>query len=183
MSTARLTTLDPAALPLVRIGAFLAPESILSDVLTCPVTAIDSSWPPEPEVLAAAVTNPVAAHCSLGRVGSYGLARVDRSCNRTGSLDLRELACRTAWHLHSRGDVRSARRLAEHLHRQWREQLGPDDQHTLRSADTDVGILVDVGPYSHARQLCEDTLAQARRVFGDNHPRTLKAANNLNAVL
>jgi hypothetical protein len=62
----------PAALALVRIGAFLAPEAIPSAVFTRPVTAIDSSWPPEPEVLAAAVTSPVAAHCSLGRVGSYG---------------------------------------------------------------------------------------------------------------
>jgi hypothetical protein len=77
VSTARLTALDPAALPHVRIGASLAPESIPSDGLTRPGTAIDSSWPPEPEVLAAAVTSPVAAHCGLGQVGSYGLARVD----------------------------------------------------------------------------------------------------------
>jgi tetratricopeptide (TPR) repeat protein len=75
VSTDRLAEIDPAALALVRIGAFPAPEPIPTDILTRSiVTAGDR--PPELEALAAAVTSPVAAHRSLARIGSYGLARI-----------------------------------------------------------------------------------------------------------
>ena len=40
-----------------------------------------------------------------------------------------------------------------------------------------------LGEFEAAWQLSEDTLARARRVFGDSHPRTLKAADNLAAAL
>jgi hypothetical protein len=78
ISTDRLAEVDPAALAMARIGAFLAPEPIPAELLTTPVLAISDSLPPELEVLIATVTSPVAAHRSLGRVGSYGLARVER---------------------------------------------------------------------------------------------------------
>ncbi len=78
VSTDRLAQIDPAAVALVRIGAFLAPEPIPTEILTRPIAATGCSQPPEIEVLAAAVANPITAHRSLGRVGSYGLARVDR---------------------------------------------------------------------------------------------------------
>lgn len=242
VSTDRLAEVDPVALALVRIAAFLAPEPIPADVLTRPIAATGHSQLPELEALTAAVVSPVAAHRSLGRLSSYGLARVDRGLQlhrltqavlrdqlpagstaayrayaeallveadpgdgrrpaswpgwarilphllaadpaTSRSSDLRELACRAAWHLHSRGDIRPARDLAEHLHRQWREQLGPDHRHTLRSAYTHLGILVDVGPYSHARQLGEDTLARCQRVLGDDDPDTLHAAHHLATCL
>ncbi|MGH3814474.1 MAG: tetratricopeptide repeat protein [Pseudonocardiaceae bacterium] len=64
-----------------------------------------------------------------------------------------------------------------------REQLRPDNPHILRVAHLLVCVLVDVGPYSQARQLSEDTLTRARRVFGEDHPRTRKAAGNLAAAL
>ncbi|MGH3917330.1 MAG: hypothetical protein ACRDTC_28550 [Pseudonocardiaceae bacterium] len=38
---------DPAALALVRIGAFLAPEPIPADILTRPIAATGDSRPPE----------------------------------------------------------------------------------------------------------------------------------------
>ena len=78
VSTDRLAEIDPTALALVRIGAFLAPEPITADVLTRPIATTGDSWPPELEALTVAVANPVAAHRSLGWIVSYGLARIDR---------------------------------------------------------------------------------------------------------
>jgi hypothetical protein len=78
VSTGQLAEVDPAALALVRIGAFLAAEPIPAAVLTRPIAATGNSWLPELEALAAAGADPVAAHRSLGWVGSYGLARLDR---------------------------------------------------------------------------------------------------------
>ncbi|HWR46755.1 MAG TPA: FxSxx-COOH system tetratricopeptide repeat protein, partial [Pseudonocardiaceae bacterium] len=236
LATDRLAEADPAALALVRIGAFLAPEPIPADVLTRPIAVADGDLPPELEVLAAA--SPVAAHRSLGRIGSYGLARTDRGLQlhrltqavlrdqltvdsvaayrsyaqallvaadpgnercpecwpgwarilphllatdpaTSPSPDLRDLACRAAWYLYYRGERHPVRDLAEHLHRQWSEQLGPDDRHTLRAANTLVLLLASVGPYRQASQLAEDTLARCRRVLGDDDPDTLYAAHFL----
>jgi TIR domain/NB-ARC domain len=79
MSTDRLTKVDPAALALLRIGAFLAPEPIPADILTRILVTGDDDRPPELEALTTTVTSPVAAHRSLGRVGSYGLVAMPRS--------------------------------------------------------------------------------------------------------
>jgi TIR domain-containing protein/tetratricopeptide repeat protein len=243
LSTDRLAEVDPVALALMRIGVFLAPEPIPASVLTRPIAVTGDSWPPELEALIATVTSPVAAHRSLGRIGSYGLARTDRGLQlhrltqavlrdqlsadadadayrsyaqallvaanpgderdpacwpnwaqilphllatdlaTSSSPDLRDLACSAAWYLYKRGEMYPARDLAEHLHQQWCEQLGTDDQHTLRSAYSLVRILSDIGPYSHARQLGEDTLARSRRALGDDHPDTLRAAYYLAGCL
>jgi len=77
LSTDRLAEIDPAALALARVGAFLAPESepIPAEVLTA--TVAPSGCPPEMKTLAVAVASPVAAHRCLGRIGRYGLGRVD----------------------------------------------------------------------------------------------------------
>lgn len=77
LSTDRLAEIDPAALALARVGAFLAPEPIPAEVLTAEVTPDGGARPPELEALAVAVASPVAAHRKLGRVGRYGLGRVD----------------------------------------------------------------------------------------------------------
>ncbi|MGH3915474.1 MAG: FxSxx-COOH system tetratricopeptide repeat protein [Pseudonocardiaceae bacterium] len=243
VSTDRLAEVDPAALALVRIGAFLASEPIPTDLLTHPVVATGDDQPPELKALIETVTNPVAAYVSLQWVGSYGLARIvgrglqlhrltqtvlrdqlgteDTAAYRTyaqallvaadpgderepkcwpgwarilphllatdpatGSRpDLRELACRAAWYLGDRGESHPARNLAEHLHRQWKERLGPDDRHTLRAAYILGRLLLNVGPYPQARQLGEDTLARCRRVLGDDHPDTLQAAHTLATCL
>ncbi len=242
LSTDRLAEVDPAALALVHLGAFLAPEPIPTAILTHPIIATGHNWPPELEALTAAVASPVAAHRSLGQVGSYGLARIDRGLQlhrltqtilrdqltdhsaaayrayaqallvaadpgserdpvcwpgwarmlphlmatdpaTSPSPNLRDLACRALWHLFYRGDLHPARDLAEHLHRQWRERLGPDDRHTLRAAYILVRLLIDIGPYSHVRQLSEDTVARCRRVFGDDDSDTLFATHHLASCL
>ncbi|MGH3812627.1 MAG: FxSxx-COOH system tetratricopeptide repeat protein, partial [Pseudonocardiaceae bacterium] len=236
VSTDRLAEVDPAALALVRIGAFFATEPIPADVLTRPIAVTGHSQPPELKVLTAAVASPVAAHRSLGRVGNYGLARIDRGLQlhrltqavlrdqltaediaayrayaqallvaadpgderdpacwpgwarilphlmatdpaTSPSPDLRDLAFRAAWYMYNRSESYPGRDLAEHLHRQWREQLGPDDPHTLRVAYILARFLIDVGSYSQARQLGEDTLTRCRRVLGEDHPDTLYAAH------
>ncbi len=243
VSTDRLAEVDPAALALVRIGAFLAPEPIPADILIGSIVATDDSRPPELDALIVAVASPIAAHRSLGRVGCYGLARVvDRGLQlhrltqavlrdqltptalaayrsyaqalliaanpgdewnpacwpgwarilphllatdpaTTPSPGLRDLACRATWYLRDRGDSHLARDLAEHLHQQWREQLGPDDPQTLRVAHLLVRVLIDVGPYNQALQLGEDTLARSRRLLGDDDPDTLYAAQYLAVCL
>jgi hypothetical protein len=77
VSTDRLAEADPAALGLVRIGAFLAPEPIPAALLTGHIPSADPRWPAELAAVAAAVARPVAAHRSLGRANRYGLARID----------------------------------------------------------------------------------------------------------
>jgi TIR domain/Tetratricopeptide repeat/NB-ARC domain len=75
VSTDRLAEVDPAALALARIGAFLAPEPIPTDILIRSIASINDDRPPELKALTTAATNPVAVHHSIGRVSSYGLAR------------------------------------------------------------------------------------------------------------
>jgi hypothetical protein len=242
VSIDRLAEVDPAALALVRIGAFLAPEPIAADILTRPIAAAGDSWPPELAALTAAAASPVAAHRSLGWVGSYGLARIDRGLQlhrltqavlrnqlaadataayrtyaqallvaadpgnerdpvcwpswarilphllatdpaTSPSSDLRDLACRAAWYLYYRGERHPVRDLAEHLHRQWCKQLGPDNRHSLRAAHIRVLVLASVGPYRQASELAEDTLNRCRRVLGDDDPDTLYAAQYLAVCL
>jgi tetratricopeptide (TPR) repeat protein len=237
----RLSRVDPVALAMARVGAFLAPDLIPADLLIAQAHPAGDNVPPELEALAAAVASPVAAHRSLGRVGRYGLARarVDRGgiqlhrltqavlrdqlpAGQAGAyrahaeallvaadpgkeLDpaswpgwarilphllavdpatspdpaLRDLACRAVFYLDNHGDSHAARDLARHLHRSWRERLGPDDPHAMRVAGTLVSALVDVGPYDEARRLGEENLGRCRRVLGADHPDTLQAAHIL----
>jgi TIR domain/Tetratricopeptide repeat/NB-ARC domain len=243
VSTDRLTEVDPAALALVRIGAFLAPEPIPADLLTHRISTADCDQPPELKALTATVISPVAAHRSLGRVGSYGLARIaDRGLQlhrltqailrdqlpaehtvayrsysqallvaadpgdgqdpvnwprwaqllphllatdpaSSPSPNLRDLACRAAMYLWHRGENHPSRDLAEHLYRQWREHLGPDDRHALEAAGILARALSDLGSCRQARQLGEDTLTRCRRVLGNDHPVTLKVAHHFASCL
>lgn len=242
LSTDRLAQVDPPALALVRIGAFLAPEPIPADLLLGQLLPTGGSQPPELAALAVAVASPVAAHRSLARIGRYGLARIDRGLQlhrltqvilrdqltaeyaaayrayaqallaaadpgdqrdptcwsgwarilphllatdpaSNASPDLRDLACRMAWYLYHRGDSQPARDFADHLYWQWREHLGPDDQHTLRVASVLIRVLIDFGRCRQACQLGEDTLARSRQVLGPDHPDTLHAAHYLASCL
>jgi hypothetical protein len=97
--------------------------------------------------------------------------------------DLRDLSCRAANYLRDRGENYPAGDFAEHLHRRWCEQFGPDDRYTLRAACILVRVLTNVGPYDQARQLGEDTLARCRRVLGNDDPDTLTAAHYLAGFL
>ncbi|MCA1607118.1 MAG: tetratricopeptide repeat protein, partial [Acidobacteria bacterium] len=64
-----------------------------------------------------------------------------------------------------------------------RRLYGVENRHTLDAANSLATVLVALGELAAARQLSEDTLSHSQRVFGDNHPRTRKAADNLAAAL
>jgi hypothetical protein len=83
LSTEQLAALDPAALALVHVGAFLAPEPIPVEVLTGQV-ALPEPHPPPLAVLTTVVANPIAAHRSLGRIGRFGWPGSTRGCGCTG---------------------------------------------------------------------------------------------------
>jgi hypothetical protein len=95
------------------------------------------------------------------------------------STDLGDLACNAAWYLVRRGDARGSHELASRLHQRWRDQLGPDDRHTLRAANNLAQALRVLGRYHEACQLDEDCLGLYRRLLGDDHPSTLVSANGL----
>jgi hypothetical protein len=237
VSSDRLAEVDPAALALLRLGAFLAPEPIPAGLLTQTLPVSDQDQPPELAALAAAAVSPIAAHRSLGRLDSYGLARVDHGLHlhrltraivvdqltpkraaayrahaqrllvaacpgdprdlRTWSgwarilphllavdpatssnPEVRDLVCRAVCYMLRRGDRRPLPELAEHLHRSWREHLGPDDRHTLQAASHLVRAQNDLARWRQAGELAEDTLVRSQRVLGNDHPDTLAAAAN-----
>src|SRR5262249_62353709 len=77
LATGRLAEIDPAVLAVARVGASLAPESEPTPAEVLTATVAPSGCPPEMKTLAGAVASPVAAHRCLGRIGRYGLGRVD----------------------------------------------------------------------------------------------------------
>jgi hypothetical protein len=82
-----------------------------------------------------------------------------------------------------RGDNAAVRTLATDLHRGWISLLGPDHPDTLMMAHIVAGTLFELGEYSAARDLQQDTLARKRRLFGDDHPATLLSAHTLAPML
>jgi transcriptional regulator with XRE-family HTH domain len=101
----------------------------------------------------------------------------------TDNPALRQLARRVCWYLIERGDARSPQELMINLHRQWRDRLGQDHEHTLMAAHYLAWALLELGRYEEARGLNQDTLARRRRVLGADHPDTLNSAHNLALVL
>jgi hypothetical protein len=97
----------------------------------------------------------------------------------TADLGLRDLACDAARYLVKRGDSRGSHELARFLYEEWRARLGTDDRHTLSAARSLAAAVRQMGRYTDARQLDEDTLARRRRVLGVDHPDTLRSANGL----
>jgi hypothetical protein len=91
----------------------------------------------------------------------------------TANAALRNLAGDAPWYLLRRGDTGSGHDLALRLYQQWRKRLGPGDKHSLSAANSLAEALRQMGRYADARRLDEDTLAQFRNVFGDDHPHTL----------
>jgi transcriptional regulator with XRE-family HTH domain len=97
----------------------------------------------------------------------------------TDSADLRELVRRACWYLLERGDARTPRDLMSSLHRQWRDRLGEDHQHTLMAAHYHAWALLEMGRYAESRDLNQANLARRRRALGEDHRDTLNSAHNL----
>jgi hypothetical protein len=96
---------------------------------------------------------------------------------------VRTVATDTAWYLTVSGNAKDALDLASHMHEQWRDRLGPDDDQTLRIANMRAMAFWSLGHHDQARQIDEDVLARRRRRYGDDDERTLSSANNLAADL
>jgi hypothetical protein len=101
----------------------------------------------------------------------------------TDNPQLQWLAYHAGWYRLERGDARTALPLAEQLHTAWTARHGPDDPTTLAAAALLGNAHRELGHYTQARRLDEDTLARRRRLLGDDHHDTLKAAHNLAADL
>jgi hypothetical protein len=97
----------------------------------------------------------------------------------TGNRELRAAANSAVWHLMARGDSRAALPLAGHLHQSWTLRHGPDDDSSRAMAHTLAAIFRVLGNYQRARDLDEDNLVRNRRLYGDDHPDTLRSAINL----
>jgi hypothetical protein len=93
--------------------------------------------------------------------------------------ELRDLACNASWYLLRRGETTAGHDLAHHLYTTWRHDPGPDDRHTLSAANSLAVALRDLGRYTHARDLDQDSLIREKRLRGDDHPNTLTSASNL----
>jgi tetratricopeptide (TPR) repeat protein len=97
----------------------------------------------------------------------------------TDRPDLRWTACNACWYLLARGDARAAHDLAVKLRRGWRDLLGDDHRNTLAAAHYLAWAFRDMGRYSDARDLHQETLDRKRRVLGVNHQSTLASAGDL----
>jgi len=104
------------------------------------------------------------------------LAANPASC---GDERLGRSACDAIWYLLTRGDSRLGLELATQLHDQWRETRSPDDGLFLRAADGLAQAYRDVGQFTSARELDQNTFVQRCRALGEEHGDTLAAAHNL----
>ncbi|MFI5955179.1 FxSxx-COOH system tetratricopeptide repeat protein [Cryptosporangium sp. NPDC051539] len=97
----------------------------------------------------------------------------------SGSAALRATAVSAARVLLARGDVRSARDLADQLHRRWLDRLGPDSEDTLRAARCLAQTLRTLGRFDAAQELDADLLRRRREKLGEDHTDSLAAAADL----
>ena len=85
--------------------------------------------------------------------------------------------CGAVQYLLWRGQYSTASSLARAWYQAWRDALGPDDHHVLSDAATMAASLRELGIYSEAEAVNDDTLARRRRILGDDHPDTLALVN------
>ncbi|MEY9842380.1 FxSxx-COOH system tetratricopeptide repeat protein [Streptacidiphilus sp. EB103A] len=78
-----------------------------------------------------------------------------------------------------RGDAMTAIHRLEELHQVWGEQLGPDHEGTLWTANYLANAYSAASQHERARELDQDTYQRRRRILGDDHPDTLASAGNL----
>ncbi|WP_166682971.1 FxSxx-COOH system tetratricopeptide repeat protein [Streptomyces aquilus] len=91
----------------------------------------------------------------------------------------RYVVLQACWYLMDRGQAHPARERLQRLYDTCLEQLGPDDDDTLRAAHNLARAYDDTQEHERARALDEETLARRRRLHGDHDPDTLNSARNL----
>ncbi|MFJ9585026.1 FxSxx-COOH system tetratricopeptide repeat protein [Streptomyces acidicola] len=97
--------------------------------------------------------------------------------------ELRPTLTKAAHFLIRSGLPRTAHDLSTTLHHAWSTDLGPDHPDTLTCAQYVGHATVDLGDFTKARPIIEDTFARRRRVLGADHPDTLHSANDLAVTL
>lgn len=105
------------------------------------------------------------------------LLTMDPATSENGRL--RAMACEGVWYLLNRGDVRTARQLAEAYYQSWSRLFGPDTHDAIAAEVILSRADAEAGRYAEARERGADALARRRRLLGDDHPDTLNTANNL----
>ncbi|MGC4813451.1 FxSxx-COOH system tetratricopeptide repeat protein, partial [Micromonospora sp. DT228] len=101
----------------------------------------------------------------------------------TEEAEVRDAACDAMLYLLYSGNTDSGFGLARNLYDKWRQNLGPDDRHTLTAATELAHALHNQGRDREALDLTEDTLARRRRTLGPNDPATLRSASDYTVVI
>ncbi|HEX4103663.1 MAG TPA: FxSxx-COOH system tetratricopeptide repeat protein [Pseudonocardiaceae bacterium] len=192
----RLATQSPAAVQLLTLAAYLAPEPIPLTLFTTQPTHL-------PDPLAAAVTDPLAFAEVTQLLGQLGLAHIEPATMQLHRL----LAAILRTRPHQHPDLpQHLSTLAVELLRAavpadpwnnplawpaWRQLLphvlAATDPHRIVDTAEDLAWLLDcAAEYLHtrgepasARPLHERALDLRRARLGDDHPDTLETANNL----
>ncbi|MEU5907505.1 FxSxx-COOH system tetratricopeptide repeat protein, partial [Micromonospora sp. NPDC047467] len=103
-----------------------------------------------------------------------------------GDIDdhrLRDTACAAMLYLLYSGNTDAGFGLAQHLYDRWRQELRPDDRHTLTAASELAHAFHNQGRDREALDLIEDTLARRQRTLGPNDPATLRSASDYTIVV
>jgi tetratricopeptide (TPR) repeat protein len=194
----RLGVQSPAALILLMLAAYLAPEPI-------PWTLFTLHPAPLPESLETVAADPLAFSALIGLVRRYGLARVE-----PGTLQLHRLLAAIL-----RTQAHQPHDLATRVVRLLRAAVPADDpqanppvwpawrlllphilvatefHRTLTGVEEDVAWLLNRaaryreirGEYALARPLLEQARDLRRCLLGEDHPDTLESASNLSLIL
>jgi tetratricopeptide (TPR) repeat protein len=196
----RLTQSNPAALELIRLCAFLAPDAIPEEVFTKEIEEIEET-PELSPILRTFTTNRLAFNDALAVLCNYGLINRDPT---THTLSIHRLvqaviqdeldesqqiawatraiqAIHTLFPFDEPGPWLQSQRLFPHAlvcldHRQhWNMTF-----FEARNLITKVGAyLQNRGQYAEAEQIYQEVLAIYKKVFGDEHPNTAGGLNNL----
>ena len=199
ISTNRLADVDPAALAILRLCAFLAPEPVPVELLVAIVQA-DHETPDDSAgiaPLAAVMDKPLARARSVGRIADYGLAKATRdgiTVHRLTQAVLRDQVSPTvANHLRARiqavlavtepGNPRDsaawpmwAQLLPQLLATDPAHSANPDVRVKARNA---VVYLLSRGDARPAQGLADDLYQSWRAALGPDHADTLAAATEL----
>jgi tetratricopeptide (TPR) repeat protein len=109
-------------------------------------------------------------------IWSHLLASGIQDCSKP---EPRRLLIDRVRYLWKRGDLPSARQLAEDVLERWIERLGENDMQCLYLRCQLANVLRSQGRYQEAREIDEELLERQREVLGSNHPHTYITASSL----
>ncbi|MGQ4404274.1 FxSxx-COOH system tetratricopeptide repeat protein [Streptomyces hayashii] len=113
-------------------------------------------------------------------IWSHLLASGIRNCSEPKPRRLLIDRVRYLW---KRGDLSSARQLAEEVLERWSESLGENDIQYLYMRCQLANVLRSQGRYQQAREIDQELLERQRQVLGPSHPHTYITASSLSSDL